>query len=1602
MRPQARSLSKAAPDFETPGSNATPKGNEYIVIVTVTDSSSGALTDTVTVTVTVTDANDIAPTITSGATGAALAENTEVAATTAIYEATGTFDVDAIVWSLKAGSDTGLSIDSGTGVVTFDNATTPDFETKPSYSFTVVATSGSLTAEQVVTIAVTDVNEAPVITKDADGGIAASTVSDTKAIATIVATDPDSSDTLTYSVTDTDFEIDATSGVLTFAAAPTYDSATAANNTKTVTVTVSDGALSDTVVVTITVTAPAVGPNNAPTFVDASDAEISTLSVRVAENTTAVTTLKATDADAGASLTYSITGGRDAGLFEITDGTTNLVFADAPDFEAPGSAATTPSNIYVVEVTVSDGTDTDVLTLTVTVTDANDVAPAIAGGSTATGTALTENAEVSASTAVYTATGTADVSGDTIAWSLKGDGSTDDAELFEIDSGTGAVTFTANTTPNFEGQASYVFTVVATVGTGNTAQTAEQVVTIAVTDVNEAPVITEDLNGGIAASVVGGTKAIATIAATDPDSDTLRYSVTDTDFEIDATSGVLAFKNPPTYDGTPSADNTKTVTVTVTDDGTPVLTDTVVVTITITAPPVVNVAPVINEGDSTDDGALAVSVAEGVTAVTTISASDGNAGDTLSYALTGRDGALFAIDGDGALTFRSAPDHEAPGSDATPAGNEYIVIVTVSDDATPALTDTVTVTVTVTDANDVAPTIDGGPTATGTALAENTVVAATTAIYTASGTADVSGDSIVWSLKAGSDTGLSIDRTSGAVTFDAATTPNFENKPSYSFTVVATVGSQTAEQVVTIAVTNVNEAGAVADIAITGTPAASAGYATTGNTLTAGAVSDPDGAPTASSLAYQWQEYNEGTSTWDDIASATGNTYTVLSGDAGKDIRVEITYTAGGHTGSVVESTAITVDTVPTGAATLAGDGSPTVNEVLTATNTIADTDGASTLTYAWTKDGVAISGAEAATYTPTAAGDYVVIITATDNTTDIATTFTSNTVTVGAAVVPNNAPTFVDASDVAISTLTVPVVENTTAVTTLKATDADAGASLVYSITGGADMGLFEITTGTTNLVFKTAPDFEARGSDAGSNTYAVEVTVSDGTDTDVLTLTITVTNDDEAGTSGDVTITGTPTANAGYAAIGNTLTVDDPTDLDGAITIVDYEWQESTDTTDGVDGTWDAISGQTAKFYTAAAGQSGKHVRVRTNYTSGGITSFVISAAFVIDSLPVAVGTGLITYTDGASGVTGTADVGDTLTAPTYTDADDSSLDYEYVWKLGTSVITGATGATHVTTAAGEYTVTVKVKDSETGIDTDFTTAAFTVAAAAPPPSTGLINPASYTALNAVDSAGDAATEGADTLAGTAAKELIQGGNEDDTITTGGGDDVVIGGFGADTITLSSGAETVVYRYNTKSTTDIQAADGGDTIHDFDLGTDKFIFVEYNSGYHVTNNAAVSSASDITDAVLAKNLLDRTATHNNDGGGDTTGLKFQLIDNTVGLGTGDLVDGLDADEVAAGVRIGLRIQFTGAGYKFGTNYRADSTASADNAGPVVEIWFDGDSSLWLDAQANWDVVTDGDTYSNFSIESLTGFRYLFSDTDTNDDFLQFTIADGLGVDIL
>ena len=173
---------------------------EAITSVALTVSASdGQESAQTSVAISVADLNDVAPTITSGASDGALTEGVVVPNTQVIYTAIGTSDITDISWSLS-GPDAGLfNINPATGEVRFETVTTPDAESKGSYSFTVVATSGTLASvEQVVTIAVTNIDEGNasfVVTSDGD--LNAAVAGDVLMVESI-SSDPDGDGTFAY------------------------------------------------------------------------------------------------------------------------------------------------------------------------------------------------------------------------------------------------------------------------------------------------------------------------------------------------------------------------------------------------------------------------------------------------------------------------------------------------------------------------------------------------------------------------------------------------------------------------------------------------------------------------------------------------------------------------------------------------------------------------------------------------------------------------------------------------------------------------------------------------------------------------------------------------------------------------------------------------------------------------------------------------------------------------------------------------------------------------------------------------------------------------------------------------------------------------------------------------------------------------------------------------------------------------------------------------------------------------------------------------------------------------------------------------------------
>jgi VCBS repeat-containing protein len=1069
---------KTPPNFEAPADS----GADHVYNITVTASDGTASSAARPVAITVTNVNEFAPIVTSGE-AVSFAEN----GTGVAYQAAG-LDADAgttISWSLGGVDAFWFTINTATGAVAFRQP--PDFETRVDsggdnvYNLTVTASDGALSsAARAVAITVTNLVDGPTVTSAATASFAEN---GTGTAYQATATAPQAAGSRSWTMGGADaalFNINATTGAVTFKTAPNFEAPTDSdqNNTYNITVTASDGALiGAALAVAITVT----NVNEfAPTVISAATASF-------AENG-AGTAYQAggSDADAGTTLSWSL-GGTDSSFFNINAANGAVTFKTAPNFEVRSDSDA--DNIYRITVTASDGTLSSAATpVAITVTNVNE-APSVTSLATAN---FAENGTGTA----YQAAGSDPDAGTTLSWSLAGT----DAALFNINATTGAVTF--KTAPNFEVRSDsdadniYRITVTASDGTLSSAATP---VAITVTNVNEfAPTV----SSGAAATFAENGAGIA-YQATGTDADTgttLTWALAGVDaalFNINTTTGAVTFKTAPNFEvrSDSDADNIYRITVTASDG-----------TLSSAATPVAITVTNVNEAPSVTSAGTASFAENGTGTAYQAVGSDADAGTTLTWALAGADAALFNINtSTGAVTFKTAPNFEVRSD--SDADNIYRITVTASDGtlssaATP-------VAITVTNVNE-APSVTSAATAS---FAEN----GTGTAYQAAGSDPDAGTTLSWSL-AGTDAALfNINATTGAVTFKTA--PNFEVRSDsdadniYRITVTASDGTlSSAASPVAITVTNVNEAPSV-------TSAGTASFAENGTgTAYQAAGSDPDAGTTLSwSLGgTDAALFNINTSTGVVTFKAAPNFE--VRGDSDADNIYRITLTASdGTSSSAATPVAITVTNVNEApSVTSAGTASFAENGTGTAYQAVgSDADAGTTLSWTLGGTDAALFDINAATGAVTfrAAPDFEVRSdSGANNVYDITVTASDGMLSSTAHVVSITVTNVNEFAPSVTSGEAASFAENDTGIV-YQATGSDADANTTLSWTlDGIDAALFDINAATGAVTFKTAPNFESPADAGGDNIYDITVTASDGTRSSaVRAVTITVTNVNE-----------------------------------------------------------------------------------------------------------------------------------------------------------------------------------------------------------------------------------------------------------------------------------------------------------------------------------------------------------------------------------------------------------------------------------------------------------------------------------------------------------
>ena len=405
----------------------------------------------------------------------------------------------------------------------------------------------------------------------------------------------------------------------------------------------------------------------------------------------------ATDSDDGDTLTYSLQG-TDSGSFTINSSTGQIKTYTTLDHETKDS--------YHVAVFVRDSkdifgdpdtVDDDSIDVTINVTDVNEK-PAF--DSTAPTTLnIIENTAAGIDIGSPVTATDPDI-GDTLTYSLD----TGDGSAFDIDAGTGQIK--TKDALDRETKDSYAVTVSVTDGNdaqGNVDTTADDTRTVTITVGNEVePPTFNDGDAGttrtIAENTPAGRPVGDPVSATSEDGVTLTYSLDDQDgasFDIDS-NGQIKTKDALDYEDT---QNIYSVTVSVTDgkdvhgsaESPAIEDDSIDVTI--------NVTDVNEKPQFADDAPTTQNVDENTPAGTNIgsayTATDPDAGDTLTYSLDDGDGAAFDIDANGQIKTKTDLNYEADP--------RYTVIVQVTDsrddsgttEQTPVADDTHTVTITI-------------------------------------------------------------------------------------------------------------------------------------------------------------------------------------------------------------------------------------------------------------------------------------------------------------------------------------------------------------------------------------------------------------------------------------------------------------------------------------------------------------------------------------------------------------------------------------------------------------------------------------------------------------------------------------------------------------------------------------------------------------------------------------------------------------------------------------------------------------------------------------------------------------------------------------------
>ena len=1201
-----------------------------------------------------------------------------------------------------AANDT-LTIAAGETAGTITVLTTDDPTDEPNETFTVTLSNprNAEISDATATGAITDNDEpnaAPAFTSPA----AFDAAENQTAVGTVTAADSDAGDAITgYAITGGAdqgfFSIGATSGVLTFDAAPNFEDAQdqGADNTYALTVQASSGAgereKTATRAITVTVTDDDAEAPGAPDAPNVSAASVSSLSVTwtaPANDGPPIThyeyNYRRTSPPGGSwqAVTDTLITGLSATIRGLAEDTSYDVRVRATNAE--GTGAWSASGVGV--------------------TDAN-AAPAftspatfeVAENGTEVGTVTAADSDAEDAIRGYAISGGADQG------------------FFSIGFESGALTFDA--APNYEDAQDqgnnnrYEVAVDTVSGAGERKKTATQTITVTVTDDNtEAP----GAPGAPNVSAASVSSLRVTWAAPDNDGP----AVTDYDYRYRRTA------SPPgawtAVTGTPITGLSATI------QG---LDEDTSYDVQVRATNAEGTGAWSASGaGATDANAApafisdaAFEVAENGTAVGTVTAADSDAEDAVSgYAITGgADQGFFSIgSASGTLTFDDAPNYE----DAQDQGNNnrYEVTVQASSGAAARVkTATQTITVTVTDDNTEAPGAPGAPNVSAASVSslgvtwaapDNDGPAVTDYDYRYRRTALPPG---AWTAVTGTPiTGLS------------ATIRGLDEDTSYDVQVRAT---------------NAEGTGAWSDSGNGRTDANAAPAFSSSATFDV-----PENGTEVAMVMASDSDSEDKIERYDITGGADQALFLVIASsghlefrdapnfedaqDQDTDNDYEVTVQASSGTGEREKTAtqAITVTVTDDNTEAPGAPGAPNVSAVsvssLSVTWAAPDNEGPAVTDYDYRYRTTASQGVWTAVTGTTITGLSATIRGLAENTSYDVQVRATNAEGTGAWSASGRAATDANAAPAFTSDAAFEVAENRTAVGTVRAADSDAEDAVTgYAITAGADQALFEIDRTTGALTFRTAPNYEDAQDQGADNDYEVTVQASSGEGerekTATQTITVTVTDD-------DAEAPGTPGApNVSAASVSSLRVTWAAPDNDGPpITDYDYIYQITSSPGGWTPVTDTPIAGLSTTIQGLAEDTS-YDVRVRARNAEGtgewsasgraatdanAAPAFTSDAAFEVAENRTAVGTVRAADRDAEDAVSGyaiTAGADQALfeidgttgaltfrTAPNFEDEQDQGADNRY------EMTVQASSGTEARVKTATQTITVTVTDDNT----------------------------------------------------------------------------------------------------------------------------------------------------------------------------------------------------------------------------------------------------------------------------------------------------------------